>query len=310
VTRPRKPRSRRWLRLVVPYLVVVVLLVITGIAYAIEEPDVTDPTFLAPTSTAALGGGRLADRLAANGTRVLVVKNSPAALTAADAGDATLFIPAPNLVHPYYLRMLKLLPKSTQVVLVRPSELTSSRGYLPFRAAGERWTATDGAPACALPAAVAAGRAETVRGHYVGNDDPANELCYGSSVLRTRYQDATVTVVGATEPFRNDHIGRLGNAALAVGLLSGAARVIWLDLHHNEPPPTYRDDPTLDPAPSPAQLGSAGSPDPDFPVPDPNGTEGGDPQIGLPHNGQDDSGAGGPSLFSLFPDSAWTVLAL
>jgi hypothetical protein len=121
-----------------------------------------------------------------------------------------------------------------------------------------------------------------------------------------RHVATSVTLVGATDPFRNDRIAERGNAALAVGLLSTKPTVIWLDVHRNEPGPRYRDQDGLDQSPAPAELGR-GSPDPDFPVPDPEGT---DPGEALEPG---DPGAGGgdeSSMADLFPAAAWTVLAL
>jgi hypothetical protein len=300
-----RKRSRRWLRLVVPYAVVVVLLAVTGIAYAIEEPDLTDAAFLSPTSTADIGGRTLADRLRAHGVTVERHTRTADALVAADRGDVTLFIPAPDLLHSFYLRMLKLMPQSTTVVLVRPDNQTLRRGRLPAHVRRDRWATAVTRPACAYGPAADAGPAGVRRAAYA--TVPARQLdrCYDGSVLRVRHVDTTLTLVGATDPFRNDRIGEHGNAGLAVGLLSTTQRVVWLDLHHKEPGPTFRDQAGLDERPAPADVGR-GSPDPDFPIPDPDGTapgEGAEP-------GQAEGGSDEPSLADLFPAAAWTVLAL
>jgi hypothetical protein len=302
---PARRRSWRWLRLVVPYAVVMILLAVTAIAYAIEEPDPTDAAFLSPTSTEDVGGKTLADRLRARGVTILRHTRTADALVAADIGDATLFIPAPDLLHSFYLRMLKLMPASTTVVLVRPDGKTLTRGRLPAFERRDRWATTVANPACGYGPAAAAGPAGVRRAVYRTVPARVVDNCYGGSVLRVRHVETTLTLVGATDPFRNDRIGEHGNADLAAGLLSTTRKVIWLDLHHKEPGPTYRDQAGLDERPAPADLGR-GSPDPDFPVPDPEGTEPGEgAEPGEVSGGSDET-----SLADLFPAVAWTVLAL
>lgn len=307
----RAPRAlrRRWLRLAVPYALVTILVTITAVAYAIEEPDPTDRTFLAPASTAGLGGSKLAERLRQRGVTVERVARTPDALISAHRGRATLFIPAPDLLHAHYLRMLKLMPATTTVVLVRPSGHALDRGLLPAGVRDETWTARTVPPACAHPVATAAGPATALRTSYVGETSLVTDRCYAGGLVRTRFSGTTLTLVGATEPFRNDRIDEPGNAALAVGLLATAPRVVWLDTHRAEPGPAFDNRTGLDESPAPASLGP-GSPDPDFPVYDPGGTGPGQPR---PGEGDSPGGAAGsnePGLHDLFPAAAWTVLAL
>ena len=74
--------KRRWLRLVIPFAVVLALIVGTGIVHAMQEPDVTDADFLNPGSTTAIGGSRLAGLLGARGVTVDRVTRSSDALGA------------------------------------------------------------------------------------------------------------------------------------------------------------------------------------------------------------------------------------
>src|SRR5262249_37949890 len=92
---PRRRRSRRWLRLVVPFAVVLTLIVATAVIHALAEPDVTDRQFLNPTSSAPIGGQRLADLLARRGVTIERVERSSDALVRAYQGNVTLFVPAP-----------------------------------------------------------------------------------------------------------------------------------------------------------------------------------------------------------------------
>jgi len=301
----RKPRSWRWLRVAIPYAVVALLLTVSAIAYAWEEPDPTDAAFLSPTSGEDIGARSLADQLQARGIRIERHTRTADALVAADRGNATLFIPAPDLLHSYYLRMLKLMPASTNVVLVRPDDKTLDRGHLPAFVRKDRWATTQAEPGCGYGPAAAAGRAGVKRASYQTRPDLVVDRCYDGSLLRVRHEATTLTLVGATDPFRNDRIGEHGNATLAVSLLSTAPKVVWLDLHRNEPGPTYHDQAGLDPSPAPADLGR-GSPDPDFPIPDPDGTDPGQGRGGP----ADQAGGDEPGLSDLFPAAAWTVLAL
>ncbi|GIJ51051.1 hypothetical protein Val02_79370 [Virgisporangium aliadipatigenens] len=304
----KKPRSYRWLRLVVPYLVVLALLGISGLAYSLDSPDPEDATFLSPLRNDDVGASKLAGRLRERGITVERVTDAGAALTSAHRGDATLFVPAPEFVHSYHLRMLKLMPSTTNVVLVRPDARTLDRGYLPVGVEEEHWATRVGQPGCDDPAARTAGRAAADRIRYLTDIDLALVSCYAGGLVRTRHVATTVTAIGAAEPFRNDRIDEYGNAALAVGLLSGARRVIWLDVHKAQPGPRFLEGTDLDPSPAPADLGRVGSPDPDFPVPDDEGTEGGNPQPGVRRGGG--GGNSGQSTADLFPASAWSVLAL
>jgi hypothetical protein len=290
--------QRRWLRLVVPYLVVLILFAITGVAYAIDEPDLADPDFLSPTSAADIGASKLADRLRQRGITIERQARTADALVSARRGDAILFITTPDLLHSYYLRMLKLMPSTTTVVLVRPADDTLARGLLPADVFHERWVTEAVAPQCQLPAATTAGRASVRRVQYEGDADQVIDRCYRSALIRTRHHATTLTLVGANEPFRNDRIDEHGNSALSTGLLADGRRVVWLDRHEAEPGPAYLDDPGLDQSPAPASLGS-GKPDVDFPIGDPS-----------PPPAAGGAAGGGSSLFDLFPASAWAVVVL
>jgi hypothetical protein len=308
----KKTRSRRWLRLVLPFAVVLVLLIFTAVVHAMQEPDVGDPAYLSPSATADIGGSRLAAMLAAQGVTVERVTKSSDALVAGYRGDVTVFAPAPSLMHAYYLRMVKLLPASTRVVLVEPSALTLSQGRIPVQNSAERWAPKAVAPGCGLPEAQRAGVAGVFHTHY-GDVNGETARCYGGALVGTRYAPPEVLLVGANEVFRNDRIGEYGNAALATGLLTAHRKVVWLDLHRPEPPPRVIDQPP-DPGQvaAPPSLGTGGSPDPDFPVG--QGDKPGQPGDGAPGGGNGDGGGGGspptPPYWKLLPPRAWAALGL
>ncbi len=305
-------RRRRWLRLVIPLVVVVLVVIGSIVAYSVQQPDQSDADYLSPASAAPIGGARLAELVRQRGVTVERVAKTSDALVSAYRGGATLLIPAPALVHPYYLRMLKLMPEGTRIVLVAPTDRTLALGHLPITVIDQRWAAATDEPGCALPAARDAGRAAARRERFSPPDpEQASELyrCYEGGLVGLNWHSATLTVVGASDIFRNDRIGEHGNATLAAGLVSGTRRLVWLDLHHLEPRPGLN--PGGAPDNAPPSLGTAGSPDPDFPIPgtpdagqepDNDGAGGGGSGNG--------GGGGGPTLWSAFPPAAWATLVL
>jgi uncharacterized protein DUF4350 len=305
-----RPDGRRWLRLVLPFAVATALIVGSGIAYSLQQPDPSDPAFLSPGSRAGIGAATLARLVAERGVAVERVAHTSDALVSAYRGDAVLLVPTPALVHPYYLRMLKLLPSSVRVVLVAPSQSALATGRVPVAVADQRLATAAVPPRCDLAAAVAAGRAAALRARFTGVDPGLGtqlHRCYGGGLVELRYAAATVDVIGTSDPFRNDRIGEHGNRALAVGLLTGAPRLVWLDLHRREPRPGLITDPDASAgAGEPPSLGP-GPPDRDFPVP---GTA--NPGEGAPRPGGGDAGGEdrGNPLFSAFPPVVWATIVL
>jgi hypothetical protein len=296
-------RRRRWLRFAVPVAVAVAVLAGTGVAHAMQGAD---PSELRPDSTAAHGGATLAGMLRADGVTVLQVTKSSDALIAAYAGNVTLFVPAPGLMNPTYLRMLKLLPAGTRVVLVAPSRYTLSSGKVPVAGTGSRWATGPADPGCTLPVALRAGSATVYHTHYAPTPDTALR-CYRDALVGVRVGAAEVLLVGAGEPFRNDRIGELHNAALATGLLSRYPRLVWLDLRRSEPPPgVVSEAPDPNRPAAPPSLGTGGSPDPDFPLP--AGDGGGNGSGGGGGGGTPRGSGGSPPL--PVPPRFWAVLAL
>jgi len=304
-------RRRRWLRLVIPLVAVVLVVICSIVAYSVQQPDQSDADYLSPASTAPIGGARLAQLVRQRGVAVERVTKTSDALVSAYRGGTTLLIPAPALVHPYYLRMLKLMPEGTRIVLVAPTDRTLALGHLPITVADQRWAAATDEPGCTLPAARDAGPAAARRERFSPPDpEQASERyrCYNGGLVELDWHAATLTVVGASDIFRNDRIDEHGNAALAAGLVSGTRRLVWLDLHHLEPRPGLN--PGGAPDNAPPSLGTAGSPDPDFPIPgtpDAGQEPAGD---GAGGGGSGNGGGGGPTLWSAFPPAAWAALVL
>jgi uncharacterized protein DUF4350 len=225
---------KRWLRLALPFAAVLTLVTITVTIHVRQQADPTDPAYLSPISDAGIGSASLAAQLSRRGIAVDRRTTTPDALAAAASPDATLFVTAPGLIHPDYLRLVGAVP-AARVVLVAPAAAVLERIGLAVGVSGPRWTAA--APASGCVEDFGAHRAAVLRYSY-GDGGGASRRCFRGGVLELAHGSSEVTVVGAADPFRNDRLAEHDNAALAITLLTGTGRVVWLDLHQNEPPPT------------------------------------------------------------------------
>jgi hypothetical protein len=311
VAAPR--RRRRWHRLAVPLGLAALLITVTLVAHEVDQPDPTEPGFLSPVATDADGGSRLAADLRARGVDVRRETALAPALSATTDGLATLFVPAPGLLHPDTVGALRDLPGQTRLVLVDPPRQVLEGADLPLVPAGRRWAAravapdADGRP-CPLPEAARAGVAAAERQRYaVAPHQPAEgvERCYADGLVRVPRTETVV--IGASDPFRNDRIDERGNRELAAGLLGRTARVVWLDLDGPAPPPRSADgsgDPAWSPLPDPRTDEGIG-----------NGRSSDDSTGDAPGSGSRD-GAGRADrpdptnpLWEAFPGWFWALLA-
>ncbi|MEU1751215.1 DUF4350 domain-containing protein [Micromonospora matsumotoense] len=262
MTRPRTTRRRRH-RVIVPLALAAALIAGTVGAHALDQPDPTDPGFLSPVATDDDGGGRLADALRARGVTVQRETGLLPALLDLDNGPATLFVPAPQLLHPDTLGALGELPAGRRLVLVDPSRRVLESAGLPLVPTDRRWATravgpdTDGRP-CPLPEAARAGVAAAHLQRYAAAPGVpvALDRCYSAGLVRLPGR-AELVVIGASDPFRNDRITERGNEALGTGLLGVHDRVVWLDLDGPAPAPTFgRTGGSGEPAWSPTPGGS------------------------------------------------------
>ncbi|MGH3097859.1 MAG: DUF4350 domain-containing protein [Streptosporangiales bacterium] len=88
-------------------------------------------------------------------------------------------------------------------------------------------------PGCSLHVAVRAGRAELGGATYKLTGSRAGAIrCYrsddGFGLVRLRDSGRTITVIGSTLPFLNEHLDEQGNAALALNLLGAHEDLTWL----------------------------------------------------------------------------------
>ncbi|PWU54645.1 hypothetical protein DLE60_29525, partial [Micromonospora globispora] len=259
----RRPRRRH--RVLIPFGVALVLIVVTLVAHAVDQPDPGDRGFLSPIATDDDGGSRLAEALRGKGVPVRRETDTLRALAATGSGPATLFVPAPELVHPDTVGALAELPAGSRLVLVDPSRRVLEGLGAPVVPTERRWATRATAPdadghRCPLPEADVAGTAAADRQRYATSPGQASVLsrCYAGGLIRAPGQTELVAI-GASDPFRNDRIGELGNLALATGLLSGPRPVIWLDLDGPAPAPTYGTGPDGEPAWSPTPGSGSGS---------------------------------------------------
>ncbi|MGN9915460.1 DUF4350 domain-containing protein [Micromonospora palomenae] len=327
-TTPAAPRRRRrWHRLVIPFALAAALLTITVVTHAVDQPDNTERGYLSPVATNDDGGSRLAEALRGQGVTVQRETDTLRALLALDTGPATLFVPAPELLHPDTVGALGDLPAGRRLVLVDPSLRVLESVDLPVVRADRRWATravapdADGVP-CPLPEAARAGTAAAQLQRYAPPAGFANTLrtCYSGGLVHLPWA-ADVVVIGAGDPFRNDRIGEWGNQALATGLLGGHGRVVWLDLDGPAPPPHFGTGSSGEPAWSPTPGGSTtyGSGDGNGGRPG-DGYPGGSGDSGDPSEGDDpsagdeqDQGQGQPPdrqnpLWAAFPAWFWALL--
>ncbi|SCG40908.1 DUF4350 domain-containing protein [Micromonospora inositola] len=309
---PRRARRRH--RVLIPLGLALLLIVATLVAHAVDQPDPTDPGFLSPVATGDDGGSRLAEALRGQGMTVRRETDTLRALLAARPGPATLFVPAPELVHPDTVAALDNLPAGSRLVLVDPSRRVLEGLGLPVTPGDRRWATratspdADGHP-CALPEAARAGTAAADRQRYATPASWSSTSCYAGGVVRVAWR-TEVVVIGAGDPFRNDRIDEYGNRALATGLLGGPRPLVWLDLDGPAPAPTFGDSSDGEPAWSPSPDGSAG--------PKGDGQPGSGGQPGRDGDRRDggqpgDDRAGGPQphqnpLWAAFPVWFWALL--
>jgi hypothetical protein len=245
-----KKRSWRWLRLAGPVAVVLAVFVTTGIIHSLQQADPGDRNYLNPGSTASIGSSRLADALRGQGIQVQRVTSTyQASITLWSQPDSTLFVTTPGYTDVEHLTDSHWFPAGSHIVLVRPDYGFLSEADWPAVTAGERWTASAPIPGCPLFRDVAAVHKQYYR-------TSAGSRCYEGGVVEFGVNRATVSVVGASDPFRNDRLGEHGNLGFALSVLGRNRQVIWLDRHSSDSWPTS-DGPVVTDRPAPDGVDSS-----------------------------------------------------
>jgi hypothetical protein len=222
-----------WRRWRVP-LALVALILLGGTVTALLKPTAVITGYLDPAGTDAPGARALADILADRGHKVVrVVTPAAAAAAAAGPGGVMLVVTSPRLLSAQQLARLAQI--AADRVLVEPDRAALAALAPELRLAG---TAPVQAlwPGCGLAAAQLAGNAE-VGGLRLALRSAARalgapQLCYptgGSpSLMRYTASGRVITVLGSGNPLTNGSLAQLGNASLAINLLGGRSRIVWL----------------------------------------------------------------------------------
>lgn len=228
-------RDWPWRRLRIP-LALIALIIVAGIVLAYIQPRQNRPnSYLDPAGKGLLGAQALADILGERGlpvTAVYSLADAVAAVrptTAVSAVSATILVTSPDLLT---RRQLGTLANArADLVLVQPGS-AALRVLAPTVSLEGMGVGGNGPirPGCSLPAARLAGSAE-LAGFSYGFSGTAT-ACYlvGNfpTLVRLESSGRTITILGSGEPMANASLADVGNAALAVNLLSARHHVVWL----------------------------------------------------------------------------------
>lgn len=233
-SRPDSPTAADlWRRWRVP-LALVALILLGGTVTALLKPTAVITGYLDPAGTDAPGARALADILSDRGDKVVrVVTPAAAAAAAAGPGGVTLVITSPPLLSAQQLASLARI--AADRVLVGPDRAALAALAPEVRLAGSApvqvlW------PGCGLAAARLAGDAD-LGGLRLAPRSAARalggpQLCYptGGSPSLVRYTASgrVITVLGSGNALTNGSLAQLGNASLAINLLGGRSRIVWL----------------------------------------------------------------------------------
>jgi hypothetical protein len=172
-------------------------------------------------------GGTLDPRSAGqDGTRALAAllreRGIEVDLGAATGPGRTVIVPFPEALDSTALD--QLITSGADVVLVDPGPLDVAQ-----LSAESGVSVRTRAPGCTLPVAVVAGAARLGGTRYATTN--AAVSCYDATLLALPAGSAPgagrITVLGSAGFLTNAHLGQQGNAALALGLLSGEPRLTW-----------------------------------------------------------------------------------
>jgi hypothetical protein len=211
-------------------LAIAAIVVLAGIAVALLAPRPAPPSgYLDPDSTQPTGTRALADLLSARGTQVVRVASAASAAATVRQGASTIVVTSPSLLNPQQLR--EIANARAALVLIEPT-----RGALTVLAPAITLVGQAPVgpvdPQCALRVATLAGDADLGGPDLRLADGTDGITCYPGSggAFFAQYGEGAsqVTALSSGAPLQNQHLAELGNAALALNLLSGRGRVAWL----------------------------------------------------------------------------------
>ena len=212
-------RARRGTIVVVALLLLGALLLAAAASrrtVGLLDPDATDPQ----------GAHALAVLLADQGVGVVRVTTATEAADALRASPGATLLVAPTA--PLSERMVGEVHgvAAAYVVLLGPDDATLA-AFAPWARPESVRTSSDEVPAaCTWGVAVRAGARPQAGATYTTTRADASS-CWGGGVLDAAAPTGTVTVVGMTEAFTNQHLGESGNAAMALGALGRARTLVW-----------------------------------------------------------------------------------
>ncbi len=221
-----------WRRWRAPLGIVLVIL-LGGALIALLQPSAHQAGYLDPGDPGQFGTRALAHLLAHRGEPVIkagTVQSAEAAALSASApgGEVTLVITSPGLLSRSQLDRLAGVDASLLLVEPVPAELTA---IAPGAAVAGDANVRLADPGCRLPAATLAGGAD-MGGVQLRSTAPGAWRCYPvdgrPSLVRYRTGGRIITVLGTGVPLTNQYLGSYGNAALALNLLGGSSRIVWL----------------------------------------------------------------------------------
>jgi len=209
-------------------LAVVAAVIAGGVLIALLQPAAGTTGYLDPGNPQPDGARALATLLAERGTAVTRVSSVAGAAAAAPSGMVTLLIAEPELLTVGQLQSLARLPGNRIIADPDPAVLAVlAPGITEVRQTPVRAIS----PRCALPGARLAGSAE-LGGSALQTTATGAARCYPAgghpSLVRYVAGGRVITVLGTGAPLANANLGRLGNAALALNLLGGRSRLVWL----------------------------------------------------------------------------------
>ena len=220
-------------------LVIILVILLGGALIALLQPSAHQAGYLDPRDPGQFGTRALAHLLAHRGEPVIEAGTVQSAEAAAQGGGVTLVITSPGLLSGSQLGRLAGVDASLLLVEPVPAELTT---LAPGAAVAGDAPVRPAEPGCSLPAASLAGGAD-MGGEQLRSTAPGAWQCYPvdgrPSLVRYRTGGRTITLLGTGVPLTNQYLGGYGNAALALDLLDGSSRIVWLvpSLAPGGPPP-------------------------------------------------------------------------
>ena len=216
-----------WRQWRIPFVIVLVIL-LGGVLIAVLQP--ANGGYLDPRGAGTSGARALTQILAQRGEPVIRAGTVNSAVAAARGSGVTLVITSPDLLNARQLGRLARLQASLLLVEPTSASLTAlAPGVTVTGSVSVR--STD--PRCSLPAATLAGSAN-MGGVLLRSTAPGAWRCYPvdgqPSLVRYSAGRRTITVLGAGAPLTNHYLATNGNAALALNLLTGSPRIVWLVL--------------------------------------------------------------------------------